>query len=238
MDQAAGPADQPHQRVDPNDAPAAADQPKKRTARTKIVQETSGEDKRVTRSRSAPSKPTAAPAKKKEDALAVKKTTALKKTTKKPPAKANSKVTAKAAKKPAVKKAKASEDKKPAPKEVPAEKPAEKKAALKKAAPKKAAPKKAAPKKAAPVKRTTKRSHAEPESVTHADLSVEEEKAGPSKKAAEPVSKRQKAADVPSGTASVTRPPEPSDLFVFGSNPFGALGLGEDEAVKYRPAQV
>lgn len=28
------------------------------------------------------------------------------------------------------------------------------------------------------------------------------------------------------------------DLFVFGSNPFGALGLGEDETVKYRPAAV
>lgn len=35
-------------------------------------------------------------------------------------------------------------------------------------------------------------------------------------------------------------PPAPPgyDLFVFGSNPFGALGLGEDETVKYRPAQV
>ncbi len=32
--------------------------------------------------------------------------------------------------------------------------------------------------------------------------------------------------------------PQPADLFVFGSNPFGALGLGEEETVKYRPAQV
>ena len=42
------------------------------------------------------------------------------------------------------------------------------------------------------------------------------------------------------GSTLAPLPPQlpPSDLFVFGSNPFGALGLGEDETVKYRPAQV
>lgn len=38
--------------------------------------------------------------------------------------------------------------------------------------------------------------------------------------------------------ARVAVPSEPSDLFVFGSNPFGALGLGEDETIKFRPAAV
>lgn len=35
-------------------------------------------------------------------------------------------------------------------------------------------------------------------------------------------------------------PPRPAgyDLFVFGTNPFGALGLGEDETEKGRPTQV
>ncbi len=46
------------------------------------------------------------------------------------------------------------------------------------------------------------------------------------------------AAAVIAPCARVAFPPEPSDLFVFGSNPFGALGLGEDETVKFRPAQV
>ena len=228
MDQATtGPADPTHMNVEPADAPAAVDQAKKRTARTKSANEAASGDMRVTRSRSAPSKPAAPQAKKKEDALAVKKTTALKKTSAKI---AKSQAATKAATKPAVRKAKAPGDKKPATKKISVEKPSE-------TSEKKAAPK-PAPKKAAPAKRTTKRSHADPESDPHVDQGVEEKKSGPSKKAAEPKSKRQKESDVPSGTASVARPPEPSDLFVFGSNPFGALGLGEDETVKFRPAQV
>ncbi|GAX84248.1 hypothetical protein CEUSTIGMA_g11671.t1 [Chlamydomonas eustigma] len=61
----------------------------------------------------------------------------------------------------------------------------------------------------------------------------------------EPKAKRQKMGRAPATKSKsmqpspvVVTPPEPADLFVFGSNPFGALGLGEDETVKYRPAQV
>lgn len=42
------------------------------------------------------------------------------------------------------------------------------------------------------------------------------------------------------GCVQVVMPPRPAgyDLFVFGTNPFGALGLGEDETEKGRPTQV
>ena len=63
---------------------------------------------------------------------------------------------------------------------------------------------------------------------------VDEKPIAPAK---EPKAKRQRVVE-PKATALVNIPSEPADLFVFGSNPFGALGLGEDETVKYRPAQV
>ena len=73
------------------------------------------------------------------------------------------------------------------------------------------------------------------------DTSHAKEKVSASATAAalEPKSKRRRAV-VPeaNATASIVMPSEPADVFVFGSNPFGALGLGEDETVKYRPAQV
>ncbi|MEW5298531.1 MAG: hypothetical protein WDW38_000731 [Sanguina aurantia] len=50
-----------------------------------------------------------------------------------------------------------------------------------------------------------------------------------------PVPKRRRVA-AKGGLFPASRPA--LDLFVFGSNPFGALGLGEDETVKYRPAAV
>ena len=207
--------------------PVAAHQPKKRAAKSKTApSSSSGEvEKRVTRSRSA-----AKPAQEKKDAaLAVKKTTALKrKAAPKKPATAKPAPKKAAAAKPAPKKAATA---KPAPKTA-AAKPSTKTAAAK-PVPRKAADKTAPKKAAAAVKKPAERVHAVPEA--HGEPV---EAAGPSKKVMEPKPKRQKIAAMKPVTATVARPPEPSGLFVFGSNPFGALGLGEDETVKFRPAQV
>ena len=81
---------------------------------------------------------------------------------------------------------------------------------------------------AAPAKRSQKRK-TKAELAAEAQAAEGADKAGPSA----PPAKRRKVEEVVEAEEEFV-----ADLFVFGSNPFGALGLGEDETVKYRPAQV
>uniref|UniRef100_A0A7S0WHD4 RCC1-like domain-containing protein n=1 Tax=Chlamydomonas leiostraca TaxID=1034604 RepID=A0A7S0WHD4_9CHLO len=109
-----------------------------------------------------------------------------------------------------------------------------------------AAPKPKAEKAEAAPKRGRKRgadAEAEAEEGKEEEKAEEGGEAGPSEPAAErPAKKARTAAAKKADKAE----PEPvfgadqpaSDLFVFGTNPFGALGLGEDETIKYRPTQV